>query len=113
MPMASAILAKRWPIAPRPSRPMVRPPSSRLLCVALSQWPACMRASRATTDLAQASSRASACSATAAALAPTAATTSMPRAWAATLSMVSVPLPCLEITLSEGAASITAGPTLP
>jgi hypothetical protein len=29
------------------------------------------------------------------------------------LSMVSVPLPCLEITLSEGAASMTAAPTLP
>ena len=72
-----------------------------------------MRASSATTDLAQASSRARACSATAAALAPAAATTAMPRSAAATLSMVSVPLPCLEITRSEGAASITAAPTLP
>ncbi len=62
---------------------------------------ACGRSS-CTTDLAQASSSASACSATAAALAPTAATTSMPRACAAALSMVSVPLPCLEITLSAG-----------
>jgi hypothetical protein len=46
-------------------------------------------------------------------LAPAAARTSMPRALAASLSMVSVPLPCLEITRSEGAASITAAPTLP
>ena len=53
-----------------------------------------------------------ACSATAAALAPAAATTAMPRAWAACLSMVSVPLPCLEITFSDGAASIAAAPTL-
>jgi hypothetical protein len=72
-----------------------------------------MRASSGTTDFAQASSSASACSATAAAFAPTAATTSMPRACAATLSMVSVPLPCLEITFREGAASMTAAPTLP
>jgi hypothetical protein len=39
--------------------------------------------------------------------------TSMPRALAAALSIVSVPLPCLEITRSDGAASITAAPTLP
>ena len=112
MPIASHTLAKRRPIAPRPITPTVRPSSSTLLCVALSQKPACMRRSSPTTDLAQASSSASACSATAAALAPTAATTSMPRSRAAALSMVSVPLPCLEITFSDGAASIAAAPTL-
>jgi hypothetical protein len=72
-----------------------------------------MRALSATTDLAQASSSAIACSATAAALAPTAATTWMPRSAAAALSMVSVPLPCLEMTFRRGAASIAAAPTLP
>jgi hypothetical protein len=45
-------------------------------------------------------------------LAPTAATTWMPRALAATLSIVSVPLPCLEITFRLGAASIAAAPDL-
>ena len=43
MPIASAMRAKRRPIAPRPTTPTVRPSSSTLLCVALSQWPACMR----------------------------------------------------------------------
>ena len=112
MPIASAMRAKRRPIAPSPITPTVRPSSSTLLCVALSQCPACMRSFSVTTDLAQASSNASACSATAAALAPTAATTLMPRFSAATLSIVSVPLPCLEITFRLGAASIAAAPTL-
>ena len=113
MPMASAMRAKRRPIAPRPTTPTVRPSSSTLLCVALSQWPACMRAFSVVTDLAQASSRASACSATAAALAPVAATTWTPRARAADASIVSVPLPCLEMTFRLGAAPIAAAPTLP
>ena len=71
-----------------------------------------MRSFNVTTDFAQASSSASACSATAAAFAPAAATTSMPRALAAAWSIVSVPLPCFEITFKLGAASIAAAPTL-
>ncbi|MNJ59953.1 hypothetical protein D3C77_556600 [compost metagenome] len=110
--MPCAMAAKRRPMAPSPIKPMVLPSSSRLLCVDLSQWPSRMRASSDTSDLAQPNSSASACSATAAALAPAAATTSMPRCVAAALSMVSVPLPCLEITRKDGAASIAAAPTL-
>jgi hypothetical protein len=63
--------------------------------------------------LAQARISAHACSATAAALAPTAAFTAMPRSAAAFWSITSIPLPCLEITFSDGAASMIDAPTLP
>jgi hypothetical protein len=57
--------------------------------------------------LAQARISAQVCSATAAALAPAAALTAMPRFFAASTSMVSMPVPCLEITRRRGLAAIT------
>ena len=67
---ASAIFKRRGRWRPGP-RPMVQPPSSRLLCVALSQWPGVHAFIELPPPIwRRPAASASACSATAAALAP-------------------------------------------
>ena len=83
------------------ARPCARR-SSTLLCVALSQWPACMRALSVHDRLGAGEQQRQRLLGHGRGIgARRRRRTSMPRAWAATLSIVSVPLPCLEITLQR------------
>jgi hypothetical protein len=105
MPSASPTRATRWPTWPKPTRPSVLPCSSTPSC-ARDQRPSCSSRSIQPMRRAAASIRPSVISATDCALAPGVTYTGMPRAVAASTSMLLTPTPCLEMTLSVGHAAM-------
>ena len=88
------------------------PVSSVPTCALRDHCPRLSEASAAATRRASANISASVCSAAATALPPGAFTTTMPRAVAASTSMVSTPAPARPITRSRGADSSRAAVTL-
>ncbi len=95
------------PIAPKPTRPSVRPASSisRAVNLKLSS-PARTERSASGRALARAKISASVCSATETALAPGVFTTTIPAPVASAVATWSVPVPCTPITRRAGAAAM-------
>src|ERR1051326_6581673 len=103
--------ATSLPTLPRPIKPSVLPVSSVPMYAPRDHWPRLSDASAADTLRARANINASACSAAATALPPGALTTTMPRAVAASTSIVSTPAPARPMTRSLGADSSSVAVT--